>query len=206
MANTSSKTPQAPAPGDVPADAPSNPFDLSALRLPQDFGAQLGVKKVITTVPVRKPDKQTFIRVRAGEEWRLQTMVLELKEEREIYLVAPPLWEALFDECKPVCLFVAMTRQKVLFLWPAKLPSSEGRADSWSESALKAVEVATEKWVRVAPNMGLGGYDLHVATGQGLSEPEWPDLDLQGIIKLAFQGRLIDSLEHPIIRRLQGAA
>ncbi len=59
-----------------------------------------------------------------------------------------------------------------------------------------------ENWVRVAPNMGLGGYDLHVATGQGLR----PDLDLQGIIRLAFRDRMIDSLEHPIIRRLQGAA
>lgn len=188
----------APAVGDI--------FDLAALRLPQDFGAQLGVKRVITTVPVRKPDKQTFVRVRPGDEWRLQTMVIELKEERETYLVAPALWESLFDECKPVCLFTAVTRQKVLFLWPVKMPSSDGRADSWSESAIQAAQAAMKNWVRVAPNMGLGGYDLHVATGQGLNEPEWPDLDLQGIIKLAFRDRMIDSLEHPIVRRLQGVA
>lgn len=49
-------------------------------------------------------------------------MVLELKEERETYLVAPALWESLFDECKPVCLFTAVTRQKVLSFGRLKCP------------------------------------------------------------------------------------
>ena len=30
-------------------------FDLDALRLPQNFGEALGVKRLITRVPVRKP-------------------------------------------------------------------------------------------------------------------------------------------------------
>ena len=40
-------------------------FDLDAIRLPQDFGASSGVKKLLTTVPVRKPNKSLFIRTHA---------------------------------------------------------------------------------------------------------------------------------------------
>jgi hypothetical protein len=58
--------------------------------LSQDF-ADLGVKKALITVPVRKPDKAWFFRVHPDEDRRLQTYVIELKEERETYLVAKPL-------------------------------------------------------------------------------------------------------------------
>src|SRR5215470_9799322 len=77
---------------------PLDPFDPASLRLSQDFSAQLGVKKVLTTVPVRKPDKAWFVRVHPSEDYRLQTAVVELKEERETYLVAPALWTELAGE------------------------------------------------------------------------------------------------------------
>jgi hypothetical protein len=38
-------------------------FDPSVLRLSQNFSEATGVKKLVTTVPVRKPNKQDFIRV-----------------------------------------------------------------------------------------------------------------------------------------------
>jgi hypothetical protein len=65
-----------------------DPFDPARLRLSQDFTA-IGVKKAIISVAVRKPDRQWFVRVRPGADWRLPTTVIEIKEEREIYLVDP---------------------------------------------------------------------------------------------------------------------
>jgi hypothetical protein len=48
----------------VPVDANPNPFDnLSALRLDQSYADTVGVKKLLTTVPVRKPNRQGFVRV-----------------------------------------------------------------------------------------------------------------------------------------------
>ena len=43
------------------------------LRLSQDFGASVGVKKAIVAVPCRKPHRHEFVRVRPGDEWRLET-------------------------------------------------------------------------------------------------------------------------------------
>src|SRR5690349_14998764 len=68
-----------------------DPFDPARLRLSQDFASNIGVKKALITVPDRKPDKQWFIRVHPSPEWRLDTILLELKEENEIYLVDPSI-------------------------------------------------------------------------------------------------------------------
>jgi len=75
----------------ITESAQTDPFDPSRLRLSQDFAATVGVKQALITVPVRKPNKQEFIRVHPDEAYRLETAVLELKEEREIYLVDPSL-------------------------------------------------------------------------------------------------------------------
>src|SRR5215813_2275577 len=101
-------------------DGNLNTFDLSRLRISQDFTVSNGVKKLLTTVPVRKPDRQSFIRVHP--EWRLQTNVVELKGEGETYLVELYIWPELSTEMTAQVLFVAITRQDVVFLWPIRLP------------------------------------------------------------------------------------
>ena len=47
-------------------------LDLTKLTLTQNFSQLAGVKKVITTVPTRKPNKQLWLRVRSGAEWQVQ--------------------------------------------------------------------------------------------------------------------------------------
>lgn len=193
----------------VPDPVPTpqaDPFaDLGKLRLSQDFAATVGVKKLLTTVPVRKPTGQEFIRVHTDEAYRLQTVVLELKDERETYLVAPELWGELPGELKPVALFTAVNRQGVVFLWPVKLPGDDGRVDEWNRSALEAADHAATRWVRVKANMSLGAYEIFEASGD-LPDPQWPDSDFTALLRTAFKVRYIDSMEHPVIRRLRGEA
>ena len=63
-------------------------FELESLRVSQDFVKDSGVKKLLTTVPVRKPNRQDFVRVHPDSSYVLDTMLLNLKEERETYLVS----------------------------------------------------------------------------------------------------------------------
>jgi hypothetical protein len=75
-----------------PAPAPGpDPFDPASLRLSEDFNASMGFKKALLTVPVRKPDKSWFVRTHPDPDYRLQTSVIELKEDRETYLAAREL-------------------------------------------------------------------------------------------------------------------
>jgi hypothetical protein len=193
---------RSPEPGSA---AGPDPFDPASLRLSQDLAASLGVKKALLAVPVRKPDKSWFVRVHPDESYRLQTAVIELKEDRETYLVAPPLWASLATEAtfSPRALFTAMNRQGVVFLWPVRLPGADGRIDEWSRTALEAADLAAKGWVRVAANMSLGAYDVFRATGQ-LGEPEWPDMPFRELLRIAFKDRFISDLDHPVLRRLRG--
>jgi hypothetical protein len=191
--------------GEVPKKLPDdkNPFDLSKLRLSQDFAEKVGAKKARIIIPVRKPSRQEFIRVHPDDSMRLETAVLELKEDRETYLVDPALWSELPGEVVPKVLFVTMNRQGVLTLWPIRLPGADGRHDAWNQSALEAARMAMKAWIRLAANMSLGGYEVYQATGD-LPEPEWPELSFQEILEIGFKGKLISDLNHPAIRRLRG--
>lgn len=189
-------------------DAPASPhledsFDPARLRLSQDFGSDLGVKKALLTIPVRKPDKQTFVRVHEDLGYRLETAVLENKEERETYLVDPSLWPELAGDIVPKLLLTATTRQEVVFLWPIRLPGPDGRLDEWNRSLLEAAEMAMTRWVRVVANMSLGAYEVFEATGQ-LPNPKFPTVPFSELLRIAFKDRFIHSLDHPAVRRLRG--
>jgi hypothetical protein len=182
-----------------------DPFDLDQLRLSQDFDKQAGVTKLLTMVPCRKPNKQHFIRVRPGEEWRIDTMMLELKDERELYLVGPTMREELITECSASTLLLAVDRQGNIFLWPIRLPDPGGRDNTYWQSARLAAQYAETSWVRVQANPVTKAYEVHMAQNTAaFPAPEWPDLSFQEILRLAFKQSRIDSTEHPIYKRLRG--
>jgi hypothetical protein len=191
----------------VPNSMPSgpDPFDPSALRLSQDLNASLGVKKALLAVPVRKPHNSWFVRVHPDEAYRLHTAVVEMKEDRETYLVAQTLWPELASEAlfKPKLLATAINRQGVVFLWELNLPRSDGRTDEWSRTALAAMKMAIDGWVRVSANMSLGAYDVFQASGK-LSEPDWPKVPFRELLRVAFKNHYIDSPDHPVLRKLRG--
>jgi hypothetical protein len=185
----------------------ADPFDLASLRLSQDFASAVGVKRLITTVPVKKPSKEWFVRVHPDPSYRLQTAVLELREDRETYLVDRGLWPELTSEptFSPRLLVTAVNRQNAVFIWPIRLPGADGKIDDWSRSALDAADEARSRWVRVTANMGLEAYDAAVASGQ-VAEPEWLGITFQQIIKVAFRDKMISEWSHPVLRRLRGEA
>ena len=167
-----------PSDEDTPAaGAESDPLaDISRFRLSQDFAASLGVKKRLITVPVRKPDRQWFVRAHPSEEYRLQTAVLEIREDNESYLVVPELISSISTELIAKVLFTSINRQGVLFLWPIRLPDESGKIDAWNGSALAAAEQATRRWVRVACRPGclhfLAWYSSGITILLALARPQ----------------------------------
>jgi hypothetical protein len=190
-------------PGEEPLRDP-DPFDPAALRLSPNFEA-VAVKRKIVTVPVRKPKRQEFVRVHADPQYRLETAVIDLATEGETYLVAPTLLEALADEVKLVRLHLAVSRGGGVFFWPVPLPGPDGRRNPWHEAAERAALEAASEWVRLKANRDAGTYDVDVAAA-AIGEPEWPDLPMKELLRLAFGERMITSLDHPVVRRLRGLA
>jgi hypothetical protein len=185
------------------ADSTADPFDLANLRLDQSFVESAGVKKLLTTIPVRKPNPQDFIRVHPAEEYRAALAIIELKDDREIYLVSPAIARELPGEFVMANVFTAINRQGVVFLWPVRLPASDGRVLEWHRSAVEAAERAMSRWTRVKANISLGAYEMFEASSS-IPDPEWPDLPFQELLRIGFRDRLIDRLDHAVIKRLRG--
>lgn len=181
-----------------------NDFSLADIRLSQDFENTVGVKKLLTQIRVGKPPQHVFIRVRRGNEWCVEVWILEFKEDRETYLVHPRVLESVGGLAVPMILYTAITRNGDIFLLPVKLLRSDGRSDSWNESRRTAAELAMRKWIRMGANMNAGAYDIYEATGN-IPEPEWPaDKTLEDLLNIAFKDRIIDSHDHPVVKRLRG--
>jgi hypothetical protein len=188
-----------------PATDAADPFaDLSKLRLDQSFVELAGAKKLLTTVPVRRPHKQDFIRVHPGPEFRGAFAVVELSDDRERYLVVPDIAAAVTTEIVMEMFYTAINRQRVVSLWPVRLPTSDGRVNEWHRSAQEAAERAVDHWIRIAANMALGAYDIFEAPGK-IPDPEWPaEYKFQDLLRIGFRDRIISSIDHPVLKRLRG--
>ena len=134
----------------APSTTPPDPFNLESLLLPQNYNETLGVKKVLRVVPVRKPNNQDYNRVHPGKEYRGNFAMIDLKDDRETYLVAgADLIAELESELVRVTLYTAINRQGVVFC---------GRSDcqgpteaTWcGSSARLAAEDAMKSWTRVS--------------------------------------------------------
>ena len=185
---------------------PPDPFDPASLRVSANYAEGLGVKKVLTTIPVRKPNKTEWFRVRPGEEYRIDTTVFETEGvDRATYLVVEGLREEVGSSLSVVQLLWCTNLAGDQFIWRIKLPNADGRTNPWSESAIHASAAAEKRWCRLVPNMGAGCYDLYQTDSQW-SEPTWSDLSLREVLELAFRGRVIDTADHVLLKELRGEA
>jgi hypothetical protein len=188
----------------ISTPAMPDPFDLKNLRLDQSFVESAGVKKLLTTIPVRRPNPQDFIRAHPSSDYRAAFAMIEFKEEREVYLLPPHIALELPGEFVMAMMHTIINRQGVLSIWPVRLPASDGRINEWHRSAAEAAELAIARWIRVKANMALGAYEIFEAAST-IADPKWPGLTFQEIIRIAFRDRLVDRLDHAVIKRLRGA-
>lgn len=181
----------------------SSALDLNSLRLPANYGATLGVKKLLTNVPVRKPRKPQFFRTHPSADMAFGGMLLLQKEKDESYLVVQEVAEQINELVQAVDLFAAIDRQNNVFLIPVPRPGESGARNPWHESLFQAVELARESWIRIGANMQMGGYDVFEAQ-VSLSEPDWPEHDIYKLVEVAFRGKIIQSPDHPLVQGLLG--
>ena len=176
-----------------------NTSPFSSLRLSQNFGESLGVKKVLATVPVGKPLKDRFFRTHTSPSWVFPTWILENKAAGETYIVSPEVASVLGDLVRPVELYAVIDRQNNPSLIPIPLPGPNGVRNPWHESLLQAVLRARLVWLRISANMALGGYDIFEAAAS-LPEPIWPETTMDELLEVAFRGRIITGVDHPVVQ------
>jgi hypothetical protein len=172
-----------------------DPFDLKGLRLNQNFVESAGVKKLLTTVPVGRMNPQEFVRIHPGENYREAFALIELKEDREFYVLRREIAEELPGEFFLATLFTCINRQGVVRLVPVKLPSPDGRVNEWHRSLLEGIKAAMQSWLRIKANMSLGAYETILATGT-IPDPTWPKESFEELLRVAFRDRVVDRTDH----------
>jgi len=177
--------------------------NLNALRLPTNYGANLGVKKLLSIIPVCKPRKNQFFRTNQSAEMKFPTTILELKEIGETYVVTPDVAQNISELVRPVELFAAIDRQNNVFLIPVPLPDESGNRNQWHESLLAAIENSKKNWTKISANRHINGYDILEAQAV-LPEPEWPDYGIDKLVETAFRGKIISDLDHTVVQSLLG--
>lgn len=99
-----------------PNQAP-NPFDPASLRLDPSNDLELGAKKLISSVVVKKPSPQDFFRTHPSPDYRMIIAGIEIKDTREFYAVTPAMANEFPGEIKRVEIRTCITRAGVVFFW-----------------------------------------------------------------------------------------
>jgi hypothetical protein len=184
-----------------------DPFDPKNLRIDPIAIEGIG-DRVLTEgqVGVRKPHKREWFRLHKDPAFREQMAVIMLKEEMNAtYLVEPRLVQGLMREITFVTLSATINTGGSVFLWPVPTPDGSRRQNSWHKTAREAAIMATDKWVRLVPDMDAGCYAVF-ASNENLAKVEWPkDKTFRDLLKLGFgEEGIIRDQNHPLLKRLRG--
>ena len=176
--------------------------DFSRFRLSQNFGSFSGVKKKLTTVPVRKPSKNQWFRVHP--EKKMDALLLKYGEiGEEFYFIESDYEDQVNKDAKAYRLVLAIDRQGDPFLWPIVIPN-EINFLGWHVSAMEAASNAELEWTKIQANKNIGAYEILSAEGD-LEDPEWPELSLDELLEIAFKNKIINRPDHLVLLQLRGA-
>lgn len=177
-------------------------FDnLAALGRPID--EIIALEKLLTSLSVRKPKRDEWVRVHPTVHARVYTY--EAREDNSFYIVLPEVVEPLIDVVRYVQLSLAANYSGSAFVWPVPVPT-ERKPHRAHVTAFAAAEKAAREWIRIS--WGKDEYEVYRRSSAKI-EPAWPDeiVSASEMLRFASKGggiEIIDSLDHPVVRALQG--
>jgi hypothetical protein len=190
-----------------------DPFDAKALALPPDFFVAGGAANPKPkNVQVRKPHDQEWIRVHPDPAYRGNFGTILLRDDREFYLLAPPITTAMRGHryLKTVTIYTTYSRLSAkTFLWPVGIvgyPGQNKRTENWYRTAHEAAEAAMRQLVNVWPDMEGGGYEWKPSENpEANTPPVWPELTFNDLLQIGFQrtGCFVDSFDHDVFKKLK---
>jgi len=177
-----------------------SPALLQARSAKRECSAPVG-KRMQSLYPTERP-KQKFLRVHPSREYRqMGVLTYSDPDTNELYYVAPELEvpESYGMPIKVTDMYAAQAHDGTFFIWCVNRSES-----TWYRSALKAIEMCTHKWFKVVSRRGPNIYDLYPSEKE-IPEPDWSNLPAFGdMLESAFDGKRIESLEHPVVRKARG--
>jgi hypothetical protein len=183
---------------------PVDPFDPVNLGIPTDYARAINAQASSKPFELRKPNDQEYFRTSPQEDHRLVVgAVVDKQDMGRVYIVSG----SILDEIKvrfpkairAVQLVLTQSLVGAAFLWP--VPLMEDRGGQWNSSQRAACDSAIHKWTNMSA--GRGRYD--VVTVDNPKPVDWGSFPIfREILRQACSESLIDSLDHPFLRKLAG--
>jgi len=186
-----SNTHRIPAP-----DIPLSPSSLAKFKVNSQTQMATGVLRP-RTPEVRKPRRdEWFSTLRHISECDIYNMY----EANDVQYMVSPDVAHIFGEASPERYMVPWIAHetKEVYFWPVSTDSS----NSWVSSAMNAVEEAINCWRRICSNKVTKAYDLFEPVEPPPPPQPINDSDLEDLLFRAWKGRIIESSEHPAVKRL----
>ena len=152
------------------------------------------------------PRPREYFRSHPDPAYRRDVELFERKsKETEMYIIHRKVAHLFEDELISVRLILSVNKVGSPFLCPIRIWGDENeRLSRLFTSAMKVVRESETCWVRRHYNQDQGGYEGKRAKGDHLGEPEWPSSTFDELFRIAFDGKLIDNDQHPVIKELHG--
>lgn len=171
---------------------------------------QVPVKRIVTSIPVRKPRAGIeFFRIRPEKEWQFDTYLLDLggKGEGEgKFLLTPELYPEVIEtkKLKLVKIYTGITYgNSDLFLTDIPFPDADGTDNEYNRTRRISYETAMTQWVKLQTDDG--SYSTVLAMSK-LPEPIYPEepRTIMEALPIAFKDKIIDCIDHPVLKKIRG--
>ena len=176
---------------------------LEELRVPDTYSTTVGGIKLPIKPTFSKLSRSRFSRTNPSEEYKALLFFFEDKNTGEIYIVTPSMAPYLGSMVQAKILRLAVDNAAVPYLIAEPVLDPNGRQSPWSSSMVEAIRRSEKEWVRINSNQNAGQYEIIIAK-DNLGEPKWPEQTMDELIREVFGNKIISSLDHPLIRQLQG--
>lgn len=160
-----------------------------------------------SNIQLRKPGKRLYFRVHPDATYSaFDVPVIDDSKEGDLGLlfVSPALIDELPDDVAEMVSYAHMvtcvTQHNRLFIWYFSAFESD-----WSKSAMRVVSQAKTSWTKMVADKSISGYLVYPAPAVlQAKQPDFGTLTPKEIFAQATEGRMIDSLDDPMIQKLQG--
>jgi hypothetical protein len=210
----------------VPLTPAENPADEVPMSIAKPTKSQLdmfkstrdpsiaGVETLLTALPHHKlSEAKDWVRLHPDEEhyWSAElcfvTVPIKGQKRDLLHLINEDLAKRYLpsDRIQRFRLALATKPHDAFFL--CHVPS-QNLDNIWNDTSLRACLQGKVKWVQATSRKGENaeGYQITYARDQdSFPQPSWPKQTLDELILVTFNGRMIDSDNHPGLLRLIGA-
>lgn len=173
-----------------------------------------GVETLLTALPViRIADANDFVRVHPSAEdgWTPELCFVSVPihgdKRDQLHLIEEDIAMMHLSAKKVKRFRLALATKPYDAAFFCIVPT-QNLDNVWNATALKAIDKATTHWVQVSSRKdeGVEGYKTDLAKdADAFPLPKWTTRTLEELIKVTFSGAMIDTEDHPALRRLIGA-